>query len=84
MIHPPSFIAPNSTIIGEVYTAPHVTVWGNAVIRGDINSVNIGRFSSIGEGTVIFTSGSLPNGLSSAVEIGENVVIGAGCTLHSC
>ena len=36
-----NWIAPSATIIGEVYLRRFATVWYNAVIRGDINRVEI-------------------------------------------
>jgi carbonic anhydrase/acetyltransferase-like protein (isoleucine patch superfamily) len=36
-----NWIAPSATIIGEVYIRRFATIWYNAVIRGDINKVEI-------------------------------------------
>ena len=33
------FVAPNATIVGEVFLGNEVSVWHGTVIRGDINSV---------------------------------------------
>lgn len=58
-----SYIAPSATVVGEVYVHSYATVWNNVVIRGDINYVTIGSYSSIGDNTVIQTVASLPTGL---------------------
>ena len=42
------------------------------------------NFASIGDGTVIHTAPSLPNGMNSSVYVGYNTTIGPGCTLFSC
>ena len=60
------------------------TVWYNVTIRGEMNAVRIGNFSSIGDGTSIFTAHALPAGVASSVNIGKNVVIEAGCRINSC
>lgn len=39
-------------------------------MRGEINSVRVGMYSSVGEGTVIHTANSLPTGIPAAVSIG--------------
>ena len=65
-----SYLAPNSTLIGEVVVGNHTAIWHNCVIRGDLNSVIIGNMTSIGDNTVIHTAGSLPNGLPASVSIG--------------
>ena len=60
------------------------SVWYNSVVRGDINRVTIGSFTSVGDNCVIHTAAALPTGMSAAVEIGKNCTIGNGCTLYSC
>lgn len=78
------FVAPNSTVVGEVRIKRYSTVWYNCVVRGDINRVDIDSFTSIGDGTVIHTAAAIPTGMSAAVKIGRNCTIGRGCTLYSC
>ena len=60
------------------------TVWYNSVIRGDINRVSIGTFTSVGDNCVLHTAAALPTGMSAALNIGHNCTIGAGSTLYSC
>ena len=60
------------------------SVWYNSVVRGDINRVTIGHFSSIGDNCVVHTAAALPTGMPATVEIGSNCSIGSGCTLYSC
>lgn len=79
-----NWIAPSATVIGEVYLRRFATVWYNAVVRGDINRVDIGGFSSIGENTVLMTAPSLPTGMRATLSIGRNTTIGSGCSLYSC
>jgi tetrahydrodipicolinate N-succinyltransferase len=78
------WVAPNSTVVGEVRIRRWSSVWYNCVIRGDINRVDIHNFTSIGENTVIHTAAALPTGMPAKVYIGRNCVIGRGCTLYSC
>ena len=60
------------------------SLWYNSVVRGDINQVDIGGFTSIGDNTVIHTAASLPTGMPAKVTIKDNCTIGARCTLYSC
>jgi len=78
------WVAPNSTVVGEVRIRRWSSVWYNCVIRGDINRVDIHNFTSIGENTVIHTAAALPTGMPAKVYIGRNCVIGRGCSLYSC
>jgi carbonic anhydrase/acetyltransferase-like protein (isoleucine patch superfamily) len=51
-------------IVGEVIVSKWATVWYNVTIRAEINPVRIGHFTSIGDGTVINSTHSLPHGIS--------------------
>ena len=56
-----SWIAPNATLVGQVFVSNFATVWYGATIKGDMNPVRIGSFSSIGDGCVINTMHSMPH-----------------------
>ena len=79
-----NWIAPSATVIGEVLVRRFATIWYNAVVRGDINRVEINQFSSIGENSVLHTAPSLPTGQQATLSIGRNTTIGSNCTLYSC
>ena len=79
-----NWIAPNATVIGEVYVRRFASVWYNAVLRGDINRIDIGPYSSVGENSVLHTAPSLPNGMVARLTVGKNCIIGSDCTLYSC
>ena len=79
-----AWIAPNATLLGEVIVSKWATIWYNVTIRGELNAVRIGNFTSIGDGTNIYTAHALPAGVASSCNIGKNVVIEAGCSINSC
>lgn len=75
------FIAPNATIVGDVIMGKNCSVWFNAVIRGDVNSIRIGDESNIQDGAVIHaTYLKAPTTIGSRVSIGHNALV-HGCTL---
>ncbi|HYD21793.1 MAG TPA: gamma carbonic anhydrase family protein, partial [Flavipsychrobacter sp.] len=37
------FVAPNATIVGDVIMGDECSVWFNAVVRGDVNSIRMGN-----------------------------------------
>jgi len=78
------WIAPNATLVGDVIVSKWAAIWYNATLKGEYNSIRVGHFSSIGDGTSINTACSLPHGLTASVNIGKNVIIGPGCSLYSC
>ena len=76
-IHPSCFIAENATIIGDVAIEENCSVWYNAVIRGDRNSIVIGKNTNIQDNAVIHVT------KHNATIIGENVSIGHSAVIHS-
>ena len=73
------FIAPNATIVGDVVIGNNCSVWFNAVIRGDVNSITIGNDSNIQDGAVIHATY-----LKAATYIGNRVSVGHNAIVHGC
>ena len=78
-----AWIAPNAHLLGRVVVSPWATIWYNAVLRAELNTIRIGHFSSIGDATVINSSISTPINIPPSVNIGKNVIIGDNCTINS-
>ena len=79
-----AWIAPNATLVGDVFVSKYATVWYGAVLRGERHPIRIGHFSSIGDGCTVHTNHSLNHGMAASVNIGKNVTIEANCNIHSC
>lgn len=77
-IHETAFVAPNSTVIGNVVLGEKSTIWYNAVLRGDIDSIIVGDNTNIQEGCILHCKKGV------ALRVGSNVTIGHGAILHSC
>jgi carbonic anhydrase/acetyltransferase-like protein (isoleucine patch superfamily) len=73
------FIAPNATLVGDVVMGNHCSVWFNAVIRGDVNSISIGNETNIQDGVVIHATY-----LKAATTIGNRVSVGHNAIVHGC
>ena len=71
------FLADNATVIGDVEMGDDCSIWFNAVLRGDVNSIRIGNKVNIQDGTVLHTLYQ-----KSTVEIGDNVSVGHNVTIH--
>ena len=71
------YFAENATIIGDVIIGNDCSVWFNAVIRGDVNSIVIGNKVNIQDGAVLHTLYQ-----KSKIFIGNNVSIGHNVTVH--
>lgn len=73
------FIAPNATIVGDVIMGDGCSVWFNAVVRGDVNSIRIGDKVNIQDGAVIHCTYEKTKTI-----IGHNVSIGHNAIVHGC
>lgn len=71
------YLAENATIIGDVVMGDDCSVWFNAVVRGDVNSIVIGNRVNIQDGTVIHTLYE-----KSVSTIGDDVTIGHNVVVH--
>jgi carbonic anhydrase/acetyltransferase-like protein (isoleucine patch superfamily) len=76
------YIAENATIVGDVKIGNQCSVWFNAVIRGDVNSIAIGNKVNIQDGAVIHcTYQKHSTIIGNNVSIGHNAIV-HGCTIH--
>ncbi|AXT18946.1 gamma carbonic anhydrase family protein [Flavobacteriaceae bacterium AU392] len=76
------YIAENATILGEVSIGEQCSIWFNAVIRGDVNYINIGNKVNVQDGAVIHaTYKTAPTNIGNNVSIGHNAIV-HGCTIH--
>ncbi len=73
------FVAENATIIGDVTIGSSCSIWFNAIIRGDVNSILIGNKVNIQDGAVIHCTYQ-----KHATIIGNNVSIGHNAIVHGC
>lgn len=73
------FIAPNATVVGDVVTGNDCSIWFNAVVRGDVNSIRMGNKVNIQDGAVIHCTYQ-----RSKTIIGNNVSIGHNAIVHGC
>lgn len=73
------FIAPNATIVGDVIIGDDCSIWFNAVIRGDVNSIRMGNKVNVQDGAVIHCTYQKTQAI-----IGNNVSIGHNAIVHGC
>jgi carbonic anhydrase/acetyltransferase-like protein (isoleucine patch superfamily) len=73
------FLAPNATVVGDVIMGAHCSIWFNAVVRGDVNSIRMGSKVNVQDGACIHCTY-----LKTKTEIGDNVSIGHNAIVHGC
>lgn len=78
-VHPDAFVDQSAQVIGNVEIGEASSVWMNAVVRGDVHWIRIGRRSNVQDGTVVHVmNGTHPT------TIGDEVTIGHGAIVHGC
>lgn len=73
------WFAENATIVGDVTMGDQCSVWFNAVIRGDVNSISMGNKVNIQDGAVIHCTFE-----KTKTVLGNNVSIGHNALVHGC
>lgn len=75
-----TFVAETAAVIGKVKMGDQCSVWYSAVVRADVNTVEIGHRVNVQDGAVIHVS----HAKDGNVVIGDDVVIGHNATVHGC
>ena len=75
---PDVFVAPTAVVIGDVQLDEGASVWYGAVLRGDINSIKIGKFSNLQDGVIGHLADDHP------LVVGKYVTVGHGAVIHAC
>lgn len=73
------FIAPNAAVVGDVIMGDDCSVWFNAVVRGDVNSIRMGNKVNIQDGAVIHCTYKRTQTI-----LGNNVSVGHNAIIHGC
>ncbi len=73
------YLAETATVIGEVIMGDECSVWFNAVVRGDVNSIRMGNKVNIQDGAIIHCTYQ-----KAATTIGNNVSVGHNAIIHGC
>ncbi len=77
-LHDTAWVADSAQVIGDVELAEGVSVWFGTVIRGDTETIRIGRGTNVQDASVLHADMGVP------LTLGENVSIGHQVMLHGC
>jgi carbonic anhydrase/acetyltransferase-like protein (isoleucine patch superfamily) len=78
-VHPSCYIDLSAQLIGDVVLGSHSSIWMNAVLRGDVNSIRVGSNSNVQDCAVLHGQRNLY-----PVIVGDWVTIGHNATVHGC
>jgi carbonic anhydrase/acetyltransferase-like protein (isoleucine patch superfamily) len=76
------YIAENATIVGNVTIGKECSIWFNAVLRGDVNAIELGNKVNIQDGAIVHcTYQKYATKIGNNVSVGHNAIV-HGCTIH--
>jgi gamma-carbonic anhydrase len=73
-----AFVAGNATVLGAVTLGARSSVWYGCVLRGDINTIEVGEGSNVQDGTIVHLADDY------GVRIGRHTTIGHAAIIHAC
>lgn len=73
-----AWVADSAQVIGNVELGANASVWFGVVIRGDNDTIRIGRNANIQDGSVLHSDAGVP------LTLGDNVSVGHQVMLHGC
>ena len=73
-----AWVAPNATLVGKVRVQAGASVWFGAVLRGDIDEIEVGAGSNLQDNVVVHTEQGFP------AIVGRHVSVGHGAVVHGC
>ncbi len=74
-----AFVVDSADVLGDVTLGEHVSIWFQAVVRGDVHWIRIGDYTNVQDGSILHvTNGLFP------LSIGARVTIGHKALLHGC
>ncbi len=69
------YIAPGAQVAGRVQLGPRVSIWFNAVLRGDNDPISVGADSNIQDGAVVHADPGAPATIGRGVTIGHRAIV---------
>ncbi len=77
-IDPKAHVFETAAVIGKVTMKEYSSVWFNVTVRGDVNRIEIGRYSNVQDNSCVHVADNFP------CIIGDFVTVGHSATLHAC
>ncbi len=79
-----AFVAPNAVVVGNVSLAPGTSIWYGAVVRGDVERIEIGLYTNIQDGAILHGDPGRVTLLEDYVTVGHRAVIHAAHIEQGC
>ncbi len=83
-LSPAAFVAPNAVVIGRVKISSGVSIWYGAVVRGDVERIEIGERTNIQDGVILHGDPGQPTILEDHVTVGHRAVVHSAYVERGC
>lgn len=83
-VDPTCYVAPNATIIGQVKLARGASIWFNAVVRGDMAPITIGKETNVQDLAMVHVDYDTPTVIGSRVVVGHRAIIHGATVGNDC
>ena len=74
-VHATAFVAENATLIGAVRVGPRASIWFSAVVRADLEVIEIDEGTNVQDGAVLHADPGDPTRLGPWVTVGHRAVV---------
>jgi carbonic anhydrase/acetyltransferase-like protein (isoleucine patch superfamily) len=79
-----AFIAPTATVMGHVKLETGVSVWYGAVVRADVEVIQLGHTTNIQDGAILHGDPGKPTILEDYVTVGHRAVVHSAYIERGC
>ncbi|MEU9589094.1 gamma carbonic anhydrase family protein [Streptomyces sp. NPDC048219] len=79
-----AFVAPTSTVIGDVTLHARASVWYGAVLRGDVERITVGASSNVQDNCTLHADPGFPVTVGERVSLGHNAVVHGATVEDDC
>ncbi|MBW4463014.1 MAG: gamma carbonic anhydrase family protein [Nodosilinea sp. WJT8-NPBG4] len=79
-----AFVAPNATVMGQITLQEGCNIWYGAVLRGDVERIEVGAYSNVQDGAILHGDPGQPTVLEDYVTVGHRAVIHSAHIERGC
>ncbi len=80
-----AYVDDTALVIGDTAIGEHSSIWPMTVVRGDVNTITIGKYTNIQDGSVLHVNhGHAGNPEGDPLSIGDYVTVGHKALIHAC
>lgn len=79
-----AFVAPSATVMGQITLHEGCNIWYGAVLRGDVERIEVGAYSNVQDGAILHGDPGQPTVLEDYVTVGHRAVIHSAHIERGC